>query len=244
MALLSPLFFFLQSLTFNILSKLHRHRLALPRRRFVVIIYLVFVASLSLRRWQDGHVLGMRLVIQRVKSASVTVEGRVISTIGPGILALVGIHEHDNDDDLLFCCKRLLGVKLWENENGGQWRHGVKQKDYSVLLVSQFTLYGTVSNKKYQPDYKLAMKSTPAESLYSNFVTLVRKEYAPDKVHDGVFGAMMDVELINDGPVTLIIDSEPKPPSNPQQHQPYQQQQGHGGETIAAEARTGDSSIS
>lgn len=65
----------------------------------------------------------MRLVVQRVKSASVTVEGKVVSSIGPGVLALVGLHEHDTEDDLTYCCKRLLGAKLWPNENGGQWRY-------------------------------------------------------------------------------------------------------------------------
>lgn len=152
----------------------------------------------------------MRLVVQRVKSASVTVEGTTVSQIGPGLLALVGLHEHDTVDDLQFCCKRLLACKLWENENGGQWRQSVKQKNFACLLVSQFTLYGTLS-KKNQPDYKLAMKATAAEQLYSQFVEMVRTEYPADNmIRDGVFGAMMDVALVNDGPVTIIIESEPQ----------------------------------
>jgi D-aminoacyl-tRNA deacylase len=164
----------------------------------------------------------MRLVVQRVKSASVSVEssGRrdnVVSNIGPGILALVGLHEDDTEQDLQYCCKRLLGCKLWENENGGQWRHSVVQKQYECLLVSQFTLYGTLS-KKHQPDYKLAMKAMPAEQLYRQFVEMVRAAYLPEKIHDGVFGAMMDVVLVNDGPVTLVIESEvqrkPEQPSS------------------------------
>lgn len=88
-------------------------------------------------------------------------------------------------------------------------RHGVKQKNFEVLCVSQFTLYGTLS-KKNQPDYKLAMKAIPAEALYVQFLQMLRESYEDDKVFDGKFGAMMDVELINDGPVTLVIDSEPK----------------------------------
>jgi D-aminoacyl-tRNA deacylase len=156
----------------------------------------------------------MRLVVQRVKSASVSVESsggghrdKVVSNIGPGILALVGLHEDDTEQDLQYCCKRLLGCKLWENENGGQWRHSVIQKQYECLLVSQFTLYGTLS-KKHQPDYKLAMKAIPAEQLYRQFVEMVRAAYLPEKIHDGVFGAMMDVSLVNDGPVTLVIESD------------------------------------
>ncbi len=150
----------------------------------------------------------MRIVLQRVKSASVTVENDVISSIGPGLLALVGLHENDTEENLIDCSKKLLAAKLWENENGGQWRHGVKQKNYEVLCVSQFTLYGKLS-KKNQPDYKVAMKSVPAENLYSKFLSILRENYEDTKIFDGKFGAMMDVELINDGPVTLIIESEP-----------------------------------
>jgi D-tyrosyl-tRNA(Tyr) deacylase len=156
----------------------------------------------------------MRLVVQRVKSASVVVEGHQVSQIGPGLLALVGLHDLDTDTDLEYCCKRLLACKLWANDNGGLWRHSVKQKGLSCLLVSQFTLYGTLS-KKNQPDYKLAMKADPAEKLYGKFVEMVRNQYEADKVKNGIFGAMMDVELINDGPVTIIIESEPQAPTLP-----------------------------
>lgn len=150
----------------------------------------------------------MRLVLQRVKSASVTVDNNVISSIGPGVVALVGLHENDTVENCVECGKKLLAAKLWENDKGGQWRHGVKQKDYEVLCVSQFTLYGKLS-KKNQPDYKLEMKSVPAEKLYSEFLDMLKRNYAEDKVFDGKFGAMMDVELVNDGPVTLVIESEP-----------------------------------
>ena len=165
----------------------------------------------------------MRLVIQRVKSASVTVvtdnnNPKMVSQIGPGVLALVGLHEHDTRSDLETCCKKLLACKLWPNEeSGGLWRHGVKQKGMEVLLVSQFTLYGTLS-KKHQPDYKRSMKADPAEKLYSDFVKMVGDAYDADKVKNGVFGAMMDVQLVNDGPVTLIIDSDPKPPAESDQN--------------------------
>ena len=153
----------------------------------------------------------MRLVVQRVKSASVSVEGNTVSQIGPGLLALVGLHHHDTESDLQYCCKRLLACKLWENDNGGMWRHSVKQRNLSCLLVSQFTLYGTLS-KKNQPDYKMAMKTGPAEKMYNAFVAMVREQYEADKVEDGVFGALMDISLVNDGPVTIIIESEPRAP--------------------------------
>ena len=163
----------------------------------------------------------MRIVVQRVKQASVTVDGEVISQIGPGILALVGIHEHDTTEDLRYCARRLLGAKLWENNNGNgsggaPWRHGVKTKGYQVLCVSQFTLYGTLTNKKWQPDYKLSMKSVPAQVLYNTFLEMLRNDYELEgKIYDGKFGAMMDVALVNDGPVTIVIESDPSPPALP-----------------------------
>jgi D-tyrosyl-tRNA(Tyr) deacylase len=146
-------------------------------------------ATLLLLLSTVGH--SMRLVVQRVKSASVTVDERVVSKIGPGVLALVGLHENDTRIDLEQCCRRLLACKLWENETGGLWRHGVKQKDLEVLLVSQFTLYGTLT-KKNQPDYKLAMKAMPAEKLYREFVEMVQQAYEPAHVKDGLFGAIME----------------------------------------------------
>lgn len=129
-----------------------------------------------------------------------------MTLLQPGILALVGIHEQDSELDLAFCCKRLLGCKLWQNAEGKPWRQHVKQMSYDLLLVSQFTLYGTLT-KKNQPDYKRAMKSEPAKSLYDHFLQLLRENYVDDKIHDGAFGQMMDVTLVNDGPVTIIIES-------------------------------------
>ncbi|KAL3938186.1 MAG: hypothetical protein SGBAC_006852 [Bacillariaceae sp.] len=127
-------------------------------------------------------------------------------------MALVGLHEHDTKEDLEFCCKKLLACKLWENDNGAMWRHGVKQRDLEVLCVSQFTLYGTLS-KKNQPDYKKAMKSEPARAMYSEFLDMLKAAYQEEKIKDGEFGAMMEVALVNDGPVTLVIESEPKAPA-------------------------------
>uniref|UniRef100_A0A7S2XSD6 D-aminoacyl-tRNA deacylase n=1 Tax=Attheya septentrionalis TaxID=420275 RepID=A0A7S2XSD6_9STRA len=178
------------------------------RHRHSVLRFLLgcFVLGVSTLTSVEG---AMRLVLQRVKSASVRVEGKTISSIGPGIMALVGLHEHDTEADLDYCCRKLLAAKLWANENGAQWRHGVKQKNLEVLLVSQFTLYGTLS-KKNQPDYKLSMKAVQAQEMYSHFLTMVGKSYDETKVQDGIFGAMMDVELINDGPVTIVIDSDPQ----------------------------------
>lgn len=120
-----------------------------------------------------------------------------------------GLHENDTKENLDDCCRKLLACKLWENDNKALWRHGVKQRGLEVLCVSQFTLYGTLT-KKNQPDYKRAMKSIPAQELYSEFLEKLKANYEEDKIKDGVFGAMMDVSLVNDGPVTIVIESEPK----------------------------------
>mmetsp|Transcript_8682 Transcript_8682/g.18683 ORF Transcript_8682/g.18683 Transcript_8682/m.18683 type:complete len:221 (+) Transcript_8682:71-733(+) len=148
----------------------------------------------------------MRLVVQRVKSASVAVDQKQVSAIGPGILALVGLHHEDDESDLEYCARRILAVKLWENDNGAPWRQHVRQRGFEVLCVSQFTLYGTLS-KKNQPDYKLAMKADRAEAMYGRFLDVLREAYDEDRILDGRFGEMMDVGLVNDGPVTLVIDS-------------------------------------
>lgn len=149
----------------------------------------------------------MRLVVQRVKSASVTVDGSIVSSIGPGAMALVGIHENDTQKDLEYCAKKLLGCKLWENDAGSPWRHGAKQRNLEILCVSQFTLYGKLT-KKHQPDYKASMKAIPAKAMYEEFLGMIKSQYETDKIQDGVFGAMMDVALVNDGPVTIVIDSD------------------------------------
>jgi D-aminoacyl-tRNA deacylase len=188
-----------------------KRRTGLPADRFALCYSLSWLlllpTLLSILEVLSGA-RAMRIVVQRVKSASVAVDGasNAVAKIGPGILALAGLHEDDTVEDLPECCKKLLACKLWSNDSGGMWRQSVKQKQYEVLLVSQFTLYGTLS-KKFQPDYTLAMKSEPASALWSQFVSMVRASYDEVKVCEGVFGAMMDVELVNDGPVTLVIES-------------------------------------
>jgi D-tyrosyl-tRNA(Tyr) deacylase len=177
-----------------------------PKTSFRVLV-ISFIVLLSTNQYS----LAMKLVVQRVKSASVTVDNQIISSIGPGVMALVGLHEHDTEKDLNYCCKRLLACKLFANDDGALWRHGVKQRELEVLCVSQFTLYGKLT-KKNQPDYKSSMKSVPAQALYSQFLELLKEAYEPEKIKDGEFGAMMDVALVNDGPVTVVFESEPKAP--------------------------------
>ncbi|XP_008784440.2 D-aminoacyl-tRNA deacylase [Phoenix dactylifera] len=148
----------------------------------------------------------MRAVVQRVLSASVEVEGRVVSEIGPGLLVLVGIHESDTDSDADYICRKVLNMRLFPNERSGKaWDQSVMQQSFGVLLVSQFTLYGILKGNK--PDFHVAMPPQKAKLFYASLVEKFRKSYAADAVKDGIFGAMMKVNLVNDGPVTMQFDS-------------------------------------
>ncbi|XP_022850907.1 D-aminoacyl-tRNA deacylase [Olea europaea var. sylvestris] len=148
----------------------------------------------------------MKAVIQRVASASVEVEGCTVSAIGPGLLVLVGLHESDVESDAEYICRKVLNMRLYPNEKSGKtWDQNVMQRNYEVLLVSQFTLYGVLKGNK--PDFHVAMPPEKAKLFYASLVEKFRKAYNMDAVKDGVFGAMMKVNLVNDGPVTMQLDS-------------------------------------
>nr|GMC81608.1 D-tyrosyl-tRNA(Tyr) deacylase [Ipomoea batatas] len=134
------------------------------------------------------------------------VEGKVVSAIGPGLLVLVGLHESDVDSDADYICRKVLNMRLFPNEETGKtWDHSVIQKNYEILLVSQFTLYGILKGNK--PDFHVAMPPDKAKPFYAAVVEKFQKAYKPDSVKDGIFGAMMKVNLVNDGPVTMQLDS-------------------------------------
>jgi D-tyrosyl-tRNA(Tyr) deacylase len=147
----------------------------------------------------------MKIVIQRVLEASVEVGGKVISKINKGLLVLVGIHKDDKKEDADFICRKVLNTRVFDNDEEKPWTKSVVDKNYEILFVSQFTLYGVLKGNK--PDYHNAMPPTQAKEFYSNFLGEVRKTYKADKIFDGEFGAMMKVNLVNDGPVTLVIES-------------------------------------
>lgn len=148
----------------------------------------------------------MRAVVQRVLSASVEVEGRVVSAIGPGLLVLVGVHEADTDADADYICRKVLNMRLFPNEKTEKaWDQSVLQRKFEVLLVSQFTLYGILKGNK--PDFHVAMPPAKAKPFYASLVEKFQKSYSADAVKDGIFGAMMKVSLVNDGPVTMQVDS-------------------------------------
>ncbi|RLN44896.1 hypothetical protein BBJ29_001823 [Phytophthora kernoviae] len=153
----------------------------------------------------------MRVVMQRVTSASVRVEGEVVGKIGKGLLCLVGIGTDDTEEDSEFCCRRLLNARLWPDENERAWRTSVKSNDLEVLLVSQFTLHGYFSGNK--PDFHLSMSPAKAKEFFDAFCDRVRREHDTEKVAEGVFGAYMEVSLVNDGPITMQIDSKNRKPT-------------------------------
>ncbi|KAL4926855.1 D-aminoacyl-tRNA deacylase [Aspergillus undulatus] len=149
----------------------------------------------------------MKAVIQRVKSASVTVDGQLISKIGRGLLVLAGVGWDDTEKDIDTMINRILKARLFPAENEKQWKKNIQDVDGEVLCVSQFTLFGQLKKGK-QPDFHEAANADTARKLYDYFFRRLGENYKPERVKNGVFQAMMDVELINDGPVGVDYRSE------------------------------------
>ena len=161
----------------------------------------------------------MRLVIQRVKSASVTLvdSGKISGAIDTGLCVLVGVGECDARESeeettqvLDWAVKQITETKFWPDENGKPWKASVASSpSMPVLLVSQFTLYAKLY-KKGKLDFHNAMSPTPAKDMYDKLVEKMKNKIGDERVATGEFGAMMDVSLVNDGPVTLMLDSDEK----------------------------------
>lgn len=166
----------------------------------------------------EGTVLkaAMRAVIQRVRQASVTVGDELISSIGRGLCVLIGIHKNDTPADIEFIVRKILNSRLFEDANGKRWQLGVKDAGLEILSVSQFTLYCELKGNK--PDYRHAMRGEAAQQFYGEFLSQLRKQYKAEMIKDGVFGAMMQVDIRNDGPVTINIDSPKKKTSPPEEN--------------------------
>lgn len=147
----------------------------------------------------------MRVLIQRVKEASVTVDNKVISLINNGLLVFVGIEEQDNREDILWLTKKIANIRLFDDENGVMNR-SVIETGGDILAVSQFTLMAS-TKKGNRPSYIKAAKPEISVPLYEEFCS--EMELAINKpIQRGVFGADMKVRLLNDGPVTIFIDSK------------------------------------
>ncbi|KAJ2493077.1 D-tyrosyl-tRNA(Tyr) deacylase [Coemansia sp. RSA 2050] len=150
----------------------------------------------------------MRVVLQRVLQASVTVGDKVVGVIGPGVCLLVGISRDDTSEDMEYMAKKVLGMRVFENSDKGNsmWAKGVQDMGLEILCVSQFTLYAK-STKGSKPDFHEAMKAGESRQYFDSFVQRLGQLYDPAKIAVGEFGAMMKVSLVNDGPVTLQLDS-------------------------------------
>lgn len=149
----------------------------------------------------------MKAVIQRVSQASVTIEGKEVAVISSGLLVLVGIEEADNQDDILWLTSKIVNLRIFADENEVMNR-SVKDINGEVLLVSQFTLHAS-TKKGNRPSYIKAAKPDIAVPLYEKFVAQMELELGK-KVPTGQFGADMKVALINDGPVTILMDTKNK----------------------------------
>lgn len=147
----------------------------------------------------------MRLVIQRVTHASVTIEGVLKSKIGSGLLILVGIEDADTDADVNWLAQKVVNLRIFDDENGVMNR-SVMDVDGEILIVSQFTLHAMTA-KGNRPSYIRASKPDFAIPMYEKFCAKV-SELLGKQVDTGEFGADMKVELLNDGPVTILIDSQ------------------------------------
>lgn len=149
----------------------------------------------------------MRVVLQRVQHASVTVENKVIGKIESGILVLVGFEESDNEEDYEWMINKIIQLRIFPDENGVM-NISLQDIQGEILVVSQFTLHAS-TKKGNRPSYIKSSPPQTARNQYNQFVDLIKTKYIP-KIETGEFGADMKVDLRNDGPVTICIDSKNK----------------------------------
>jgi len=145
----------------------------------------------------------MRSVVQRVSRASVTVDGKITGQIDRGLLVLLGVGLNDTEADAGYLAEKICGLRIFEDEND-KMNLSVQDVSGAVLAVSQFTLYGDVRKGK-RPSFDAAARPESAKQLYEHFVAQVRAKGV--QCETGIFQAMMQVELVNDGPVTILLDS-------------------------------------
>lgn len=149
----------------------------------------------------------MRSVIQRVSCASVTTEKGILSKIGSGLMVLIGIEDTDNQEDIDWLCNKIVQLRVF-NDSNGIMNLSVLETGGEIIVVSQFTLHAK-TKKGNRPSYINAARPEIAIPLYEKFITKL-SELLGKKIGTGEFGAMMSVEIINDGPVTIIIDTKNK----------------------------------
>jgi D-tyrosyl-tRNA(Tyr) deacylase len=149
----------------------------------------------------------MIAVIQRVSEASVTIDQKIKSSIGKGLLILVGIEDADGKEDLEWLCNKIVNLRIF-NDEAGVMNKSVKEVNGEIIVVSQFTLHAS-TKKGNRPSYIKASKPDVAIPLYENFVSVLESVFEK-RVGTGEFGADMKVTLINDGPVTIVMDTKNK----------------------------------
>ncbi|MBD1222902.1 D-tyrosyl-tRNA(Tyr) deacylase [Virgibacillus halodenitrificans] len=146
----------------------------------------------------------MKAVIQRTKEANVQVNNEVVGSINYGYVVLLGVTHEDTEEDAKYLVNKIINLRVFEDQDG-KMNLSLKDVEGSLLSISQFTLYGD-TKKGRRPNFMQAAKPEVAKSLYEVFNQLIKDQDIP--LETGIFGEMMDVQLINDGPVTLIIDSK------------------------------------
>lgn len=144
----------------------------------------------------------MRIVLQRSKEASVTVDGQIVGAIDKGLVLLVGVTHEDTEEAAQFLADKVVNLRIFEDEDG-KMNHSLLDVGGSILSVSQFTLYGDC-RKGRRPNFMDAARPDHATEIYNLFNEELKKKNVT--VETGIFGAMMDVQLVNDGPVTLILE--------------------------------------
>ncbi len=147
----------------------------------------------------------MRVVIQRVKNASVRVDEQVVGAIDHGLLLLLGITQEDNTEDIEWLCRKIVQMRIFGDEND-LMNKSLLDIDGEILVISQFTLHAS-TKKGNRPSFIAAARPEQAIPLYEQFISVIQ-DYVPKKVQTGIFGADMKVNLLNDGPVTITMDSK------------------------------------
>lgn len=148
----------------------------------------------------------MRVVLQRAKQACVTINGTITGSIEKGYVLLVGITHEDTQEDVAYVAQKIVNLRLWEDEDG-KMNHSILDAGGDILSVSQFTLYAD-TKKGRRPSFAEAARPEVAKPLWDAFNRVLREQGL--RVETGIFGAMMDVKLINDGPVTILVESKEK----------------------------------
>lgn len=155
----------------------------------------------------------MKLIIQRVKKASVLSNGVIVGDIGSGLLILLGFSSKNdnfdteiNKEKLEKWANKVLNLRIFNDSEGKSWKNNVRDNGFEILVVSQFTLYAKLNGNK--PDFHNALISDKAKILYEDFINILKQKYDPSKIKNGNFGNYMEVSLINDGPVTITIDCD------------------------------------